>query len=145
MKELINLFVLDSNLPGWLFIIIILAVFGFIVVAVILLKKYSPLFKSDEKPKSDEEIAKEEVERLTVPMDEKDNKSLDEVHKAEIETKEVKEEIPNREEAANYESHRATVNGDEDFQKQMEEYSKTHPNEEPVNLGSDDDKEKEKK
>lgn len=121
----------------WLLILILLLVFGAIVLAVILVKKYSPQFKNEEKPKTDEEIAKDEVDRLTVPMDEGD-KSLDEVRKVEAETKTVKEPAPNREEAANYESHRATVEGDEEFQKQMDEYSKTHPAEVPVNLDSEE-------
>lgn len=132
-----NIYDFVSETP-WLIIVILLAVFGAIVLAVILIKKYSPHFKSTEKPKTDEEIAREEVERLTVPMDE-ENKSLEEARK---EARELKEK-PTSGEAAEYESHRATVEADEDFQRQMEEYAKAHPEEEAIAKGDlhlDDDK-----
>ncbi len=112
----------------WLLILILLLVFGAIVVAVILIRRYSPHFKTIEKPKTDEEIAKEEVERLTVPMDE-ENKNLEEVKK---EAREIVKEKPLNSEAADYESHRVTVEADEDFQRQMEEYAKNHPEEEAI-------------
>lgn len=124
----------------WLIIIILLSVFGLIVLIVILIKKYSPHFRSEDKPKTDEEIAKEEVERLTVPMEE-DNKNLEEVKAEERAIR--KEEKPTEQEAAEYETHRLTVEGNEDLQRQMEEYSKAHPEEEaisPRDLKIDDDK-----
>lgn len=112
----------------WLIILILLLVFGAIVGAVILIRRYSPHFKSNEKPKTDEEIAKEEVERLTVPMDE-ENKNLEEAKK---EAREIVKEKPSEKEAADYESHCATIEADEDFQRQMEEYAKSHPEEEAI-------------
>ena len=51
--------ILASSMPGWAIPLIIVAVFGIIVVGVILVKKYVHFFQSDEKPKSDKEIAKE--------------------------------------------------------------------------------------
>ncbi len=126
----------------WLIILILLAVFGLIVLAVILIRKYSPHFKNTEKPKTDEEIAKEEVERLTIPMEE-ENKNLEEVKE---EARSIKNEAkPTAHEAAEYESHRLTVEADEDFQRQMEEYAKSHPEEEAVSsrdLGNEETKHK---
>lgn len=115
----------------WLIILILLAVFGLIVLAVILIRKYSPHFKNTEKPKTDEEIAKEEVERLTVPMEE-NNKNLEEVKEEARSIK--KEEKPSLHEAAEYETHRLTVEADEELQRQMDEYAKAHPEEEAVSM-----------
>lgn len=118
---------------GWLFLLIILLAFGAIVLAVILLKKYSPHFKSQEKPKSEEEIAKEEVDRLIQPME--DEKPTNESAKEPTKEKEEKvvEKVPTKKEAADYESHRATVSTeDESFAKQMEDYAKAHPEEEEL-------------
>ncbi len=110
----------------WLIVLILLAVFGLIVLLVILIKRYSPHFKNTDKPKTDEEIAREEVERLTVPMGE-ENKSLEEVKE---ETRSLKkEEAPNEKEAADYETHRYTIEGDENLQRQMDQYAKDHPDE----------------
>jgi hypothetical protein len=126
---------------GWLFVLIILAVFGLIVIGVILLKKYAPHFKSQEKPKSEEEIAKEEVDRLTRPVE-------DDVpaKKEEVKEEKVAEKAPTNKEAADYESHRATVSSeDQSFAKQMEEYAKAHPEEEELsssNAIKNDDKTK---
>ncbi len=122
---------LTSN--PWLIILILLAVFGALVLVVILIKKYSPHFQNTDKLKSEEEIAKEEVDRLIVPMDE-ENKSLEEVKEERKNTidRSIK---PSEEEAASYESHRATVKADESLRKQMEEYAKAHPEEEAIAIG----------
>lgn len=110
----------------WFFIVMILLVFGCIVLAVILVKKYAPAFKSNEKPKSDKEIAEEEVNRLVRPVEdeetakqmneeakalEKDSKSLDESKKDD--TLERKTEVVEDEEAA----------------KAMAKYAEEHPEE----------------
>lgn len=58
-----------AGMPGWLIPIIIVGVFGVIVIAVILIKKNVKAFKNEEKPKSDKEIAQEEMDRLLVPVD----------------------------------------------------------------------------
>ncbi len=124
----------------WLIVLILLAIFGLVVLTVILIKKYSPHFKNTDKPKTDEEIAKEEVERLIVPMEE-ENKSLEEVKNERRSLK--KEEAPSEKEAADYETHRLTVEGDEDLQRQMDEYAKNHPEEVAVSkkdLGENSDK-----
>lgn len=58
-----------AGMPGWLIPIIIVGVFGVIVLAVILIKKNVKAFKTEEKPKSDKEIAQEEMNRLLVSVD----------------------------------------------------------------------------
>ncbi|MCR5491500.1 MAG: hypothetical protein K6F32_05180 [Bacilli bacterium] len=52
--------------------IILVAAFGVIVIAVILLKRHVKIFKSDEKPKSDKEIAAEELDRLLQPIEDEE-------------------------------------------------------------------------
>lgn len=56
------------------YVVIMLAVFGAIVIGVILLKKYAKPFKNDEKPKSDKEIAAEELDRILEPVDDQKTK-----------------------------------------------------------------------
>lgn len=110
----------------WLFLIIMLVIFGAIVVGVILVKKYSPHFKNTEKPKSDAEIAEEEVARLTQPVEDEPK-----TKKTKEEEPVKKEVAPSSGEAATYESHRATEDSEDvSFQKQMDEYAKSHPEEE---------------
>lgn len=58
-----------DNLPSILIPVILVAVFGLIVLLVIMLKKHVKWFKSDEKPKSDKEIAQEELDRLLEPVE----------------------------------------------------------------------------
>ncbi len=58
-----------DNFPTFLIPIILVAFFGIIVGIVILLKRKVKFFKSDEKPKSDKEIAKEELDRLLQPIE----------------------------------------------------------------------------
>lgn len=58
-----------DNLPAILIPVILVAVFGLIVLLVMMLKKHVKWFKSDEKPKSDKEIAQEELDRLLEPVE----------------------------------------------------------------------------
>ena len=62
------MFILADSM-SFIWPIILLAVFGVIVVAVILVKRHVSVFKSDEKPKSDEEIAQEELNRILEPVE----------------------------------------------------------------------------
>ena len=55
MTHIINAYAMAT----WLVPVILVAVFGVIVIAVILLKRHVKFFQSDEKPKSDKEIASE--------------------------------------------------------------------------------------
>ena len=59
-----------SAMPDYLIPILIVAIFAVIVLIVILLKRHVKIFKSDEKPKSDKEIAAEELDRLLEPVEE---------------------------------------------------------------------------
>ena len=64
--------VILSGMPGWLIPLVLLAIFAVIALGVFLIRKYAKPFKNDEKPKSDKEIAEEEVQRLTKELDEEE-------------------------------------------------------------------------
>ncbi len=64
-----NLPALDSVAPI-IVIVVLVAFFGLVILLVILLKKHVPGLKNEEKPKSDKEIAKEELDRLLETVDE---------------------------------------------------------------------------
>lgn len=73
----------DKNL-GWLIPLILLLFFGAIVLIVILVKKYAKPFKNDEKPKSEKEIAAEELDRVLQPIeDEKTKAEMDKFNQEE--------------------------------------------------------------
>lgn len=61
---------LDSGMPTIIIIIVLVAFFGLVVLLVILLKKHVPGLKNTEKPKSDKEIAREELDRILETVDE---------------------------------------------------------------------------
>lgn len=61
--------ILADSLPAILIPIFLVLFFGIIVIVVILLKKHVKIFKNDEKPKSDKEIAAEELDRLLQPVE----------------------------------------------------------------------------
>ena len=63
------LIALANDSLGFLIPLILVAVFGVIVLAVILLKRHVGIFKSDEKPKTDREIAQEELDRILEPVE----------------------------------------------------------------------------
>ena len=84
-----------AGMPAFLIPIILVAGFGVIVLVVILLKRHVKIFKSDEQPKSDKEIAEEELNRILEPVEELTPKE----EKAEEEPKaEEKPEEPKAEE-----------------------------------------------
>ena len=58
----------------WWWSIVIVGIFVVIVLIVILLKRHVKAFKSDERPKSDKEIAAEEVNRILETVDEEEQK-----------------------------------------------------------------------
>lgn len=60
---------------GWLTPVIIVAVFGVIVLAVILVKKHVKPFQNEEKPKSDKEVAQEELDRILRPVEDDEAKN----------------------------------------------------------------------
>ena len=85
--------VILSGMPGWLIPLVLLAIFAVIALGVFLIRKYAKPFKNDEKPKSDKEIAEEEVQRLTKELDEEE-------YEAAKERKKKKEGKPTEEENA---------------------------------------------
>ena len=71
--------VASSNMAPVIVILCLVGFFGLIVLLVILLKKHVPGLKNEEKPKSDKEIAKEELDRLLEKVDDPEaEKSLEE-------------------------------------------------------------------
>lgn len=132
-----NLTLLALALDGvfsqsWFILLMLLVIFGVIVLGVILIKRYSKLFHNDEKPKSDKEIAEEEVNRLLVDVE--DDSAREEMEEAarEIEKKSKEKDLaPTPEEAAEEEVSRVTEEVlDPEAQKAMEEWAKSHPEEE---------------
>lgn len=99
-----------------LLVLILVGGFGTIVLAIILVRKFVPAFKNNEQPKSDKEIAEEEVNRLVVDIKGEEKKQ---------------EEKPlSEEEAVEYEMSRVLEESDDPtYQKQAEEYQKEHPEE----------------
>lgn len=69
----------SNNMAPVIIILCLVGFFGLIVLLVILLKKHVPGLKNEEKPKSDKEIAKEELDRLLEKVDDPEaEKSLEE-------------------------------------------------------------------
>ena len=69
---------LASNEPQWWWLFLILGIFIVIVVVVIIVKRHVKVFQSEEKPKTDKEIAQEELDRLLQPIEEEKNEENDE-------------------------------------------------------------------
>lgn len=127
---MITSFASSITTQPWFIIVALLGVFGLIVIAVILVKKYSKHFRSEEKPKSDKEIAEEEVNRLLVDVEEeKTAKGMEEAAEA-IEKSAKAERAPSEEEVALEEIKRSTESiEDDEARKAMEAYAKSHPEE----------------
>ncbi len=85
-----SILILDG-MPVWLIPVLILVFFGAIAGGVFLLRKYAKPFKNDEKPKTDKEIAEEEVSRLTQQLNEEEYEAAKE-RKAKKEGKPTEEE-----------------------------------------------------
>lgn len=66
--------ILSSSFPAWVVPVLIVGIFGVIVLIVILLKKHVKLFQSHEQPKSDKEVAAEELDRLLEPVEDPEAK-----------------------------------------------------------------------
>lgn len=111
-------------------VLVLVAIFGVIVLGVILVKKYVPAFKNTDKPKSEKEIAEEEVDRLVVDVEEgltekKEDEAAKEAAKAvKKEAKEVKEGKPSEEEALQYEMDRLLVDAPEAKEKKEDKEDK---------------------
>ena len=87
------IFDITDQLP-WLIPVIILAFFGAIVFAIIMVKRHTNLFKDDEKPKSEQEVVEEELERVLQPVeDESVAQSMKEYNQEELGIEEQEEEV----------------------------------------------------
>ncbi len=86
-----NLPALDSVAPI-IVIVVLVAFFGLVILLVILLKKHVPGLKNEEKPKSDKEIAKEELDRLLESVDEPLQEKVEEEKQGEEKPSEDKPE-----------------------------------------------------
>ena len=80
-----------DGFPPVLIPVIFVAFFGVIVLVVILLKKKVKIFRNDEKPKSDKEIAAEELDRLLEPVEELEPVKEDDAEAPKEEAEEPKE------------------------------------------------------
>jgi FtsZ-interacting cell division protein ZipA len=121
---------------SWFIMVMLVIIFGVIVLGVWLVRKYVPAFKSDDKPKSDKEIAEEEVRRMTQPVDDETAKKMEEQAKAlekdsTVDMAEKKDDTIER---------TTRPIEDDSVAKQMEEYAKAHPEEEEAAAKKKEDK-----
>jgi FtsZ-interacting cell division protein ZipA len=121
---------------SWFIMVMLVIIFGVIVLGVWLVRKYVPAFKSDDKPKSDKEIAEEEVRRMTQPVDDETAKKMEEQAKAlekdsTVDMAEKKDDTIER---------TTRPIEDDSIAKQMEEYAKAHPEEEEAAAKKKEDK-----
>ena len=123
-----TIYAANSFFSSPLFITIALVVFfGIIVIAVILVKKYVKPFQNTEKPKSDREIAEEEVNRLVTDITDED--TIKQMTDAAREL-EKDSDKPTEEEVAEEEVSRATEEVmDEGTAEAMRRYAEEHPEE----------------
>lgn len=84
----------SGNVLGWLTPVILVAFFGIIVLIVILIKKKTNVFGGEEKPKSEAEVAEEELNRLLEDVkDESAKEAMESYVQAEEEKTEEEEEV----------------------------------------------------
>lgn len=114
----------------WFIIVMLLLIFGSIVLIVMLIKKYVKPFQSSEKPKTDKEIAEEEVNRMVVDIDSSEQKKLDDASK-ELNSETAKDvSRPSEKEAVEEEVNRTTRPVEnEEAAKAMAKYAAEHPEE----------------
>ncbi len=121
----------------------LLLIFGVIVAGVILVKKYAKPFQNTEKPKSDKEIAEEELNRLLVDVEDDEAKKEMENYAKKAEKASRKPLPPTPEEAAAENMARILEPvTDEKTARAMEEYQEEHPEEEKAVEGEKPDGEK---
>ena len=114
--------VILADMPYWAILLLILLVFGVIALGVFLVRKFAKPFRNDEKPKSDREIAEEEVQRTTQELDEEELRQSEEA-KARKNGKPTEEEA--RQEALN----RVLQPTSEEEAKAMNDYAASHADE----------------
>jgi flagellar biosynthesis/type III secretory pathway M-ring protein FliF/YscJ len=128
----------------WFVIVMLLLIFGSIVIIVMLIKKYAKPFQNQEKPKSDKEIAEEEVNRMVVDINPEDDKKLDEASKELAQETASKDlDKPTEKEALEEEVNRSTRPvEDEEAAKAMAKYAAEHPEEAEAVQSKDESKKK---
>lgn len=114
--------VILADMPYWAILLLILLIFGVIALGVFLVRKFAKPFRNDEKPKSDREIAEEEVQRMTQELDEEELRQSEEA-KARKNGKPTEEEA--RQEALN----RVLQPTSEEEAKAMNDYAASHADE----------------
>ncbi len=83
-----NHLVLATDLAPVIVILCLVGFFGLVVLIVVLLKRHVPGLKNEEKPKSDKEIAKEELDRLLEKVDDPEaEEAMEEYQKGKEEKK----------------------------------------------------------
>ena len=75
----------SANFPPWAIVLILLAFFGLIVLAVILVKRKVKPLQIKKEEMSEEEAAKAELDRILVPVDDETQKQMEEAAKSEAE------------------------------------------------------------
>lgn len=119
-----------TDLTGLWYVLGLVAIFGVIVLVVILIKKYGKHFRNDEKPKSDQEIAEEEVKRMVVDIDDETAAKMDEASRNLAEESKKDANKPEEKEVIQEEVNRATRPvEDEAAAKAMAKYAAEHPEE----------------
>ena len=58
-----------ASAGDWWWLFVILGIFAVLVVVIILVKRKVKIFQNPEQPKSDKEIAQEELDRLLEPVE----------------------------------------------------------------------------
>lgn len=116
------------------YILIIIAVLAVIIGLIILAKRHLKIFKSDEKPKSDKEIAEEEINRLLEDVDdEKIKEEMNSLAQQEIEKDKAEKPFEKKTLEENFAEEEvglvAEELDDEKTKKAMEDYAKEHPEE----------------
>jgi FtsZ-interacting cell division protein ZipA len=121
---------------SWFIMVMLVIIFGVIVLGVWLVRKYVPAFKSDDKPKSDKEIAEEEVRRMTQPVDDETAKKMEEQAR-ELEKTSTMDQADKKDDTIERSTRPIE---DDSVAKQMEEYAKAHPEEEAAAAKKKEDK-----
>lgn len=119
---MINRPVILASMPNWAILLLILLIFGVIALGVFLVRKFAKPFRNTEKPKSEKEIAEEEVRRMTQELDEEEYRQSEEAKKR-------KEGKPTEEEARQEELNRVLQPTSEEEAKAMNDYAATHAEE----------------
>ena len=119
----------------------LIVIFGIIVLGVILLKKYVKVFQNDDGPKSDKEIAAEEVNRVLTEVTDEDTLRAMESAAKELE-RDAEDGRPTDNEILEEEMARTTEEVlDEETVRAMQKYAEEHPEEAAYFANTENEKE----